>query len=90
MWKKKKLKKFWNITPYIQTLNVPEILPLSPLWAEMAHADYSSRTLHCGPDEEVYVYEDVVIFIFQQIDYQGNFIISLHSWTRSLPSFRLL
>lgn len=58
--------------------------------AEMAYADYSGRTLLCKQDKEVSVYKHVVIFIFQQIDYQGIFIILLHSRTRSLPLFRLL
>lgn len=58
--------------------------------AETAYTDYSCRTLLCKRDKEVSVYKDVVIFIFQQIDYQGNFIVSLHSRTRSLPPFRLL
>ena len=65
-------------------LSVPESLHSFHLEHE-AHADYSGRTLHCRLDEEVSVYEDVVIFIFRQIDYRGNFIISLQSRTRSLP-----
>lgn len=55
-----------------------------------ARTDYSGRSVHGRPAEEVSVYGDVLIFIFQQIDYQGNFIISLHSRTRSLLLFRLL
>lgn len=35
--------------------------------------DYSGRTLLCRRDDGVSVYKDVVNFIFQQIDYQGNF-----------------
>lgn len=36
------------------------------------------------------VYEEEVIFIFQQIYRQRNYIISLHSGMRILPPFRLL
>lgn len=45
------------------------------------HSLFRERALHCRPDVEASVSEEVAIFIFQ------HFVISLHFRTRILPVF---